>query len=57
VQFVHGAAIAPSPGVVVLTAPGEVAGPPGALWPPEVTVGPVVALAAPGVLAMAHTVA
>ena len=50
-------AIAPSPRVVVVTAPGEVTGPPGALSPPGVTVGPVVALAAPDVLAIADTVA
>ena len=57
VQFMHGAAIVPSPGVVVVTALGVVTGPPGALELLGVTGGPPVALAAPHVLAIADTVA
>src|SRR5262249_58145616 len=57
VQLMHCAAIASWPRVVVVTAPGEAAGPPGVLWPPGMTEGPVVALAAPDVLAIADTVA
>jgi hypothetical protein len=54
VQFMHGVATVPSPGVAGVagvTVPGEAAGPAGARWHAAVTEGLPATLAAPGALA------